>query len=145
MTIFEKIINGELEGSFVYRDEICAAFMDINPINVGHILVVPNVAYKRLSDLPLDVGGHLFQIAQKIVKAIEASELKCEGINLFLSDGEIAGQEVPHIHLHIVPRFLDDGIKLSFGKKYLKVGRDDLNRTAKKIAASIYLLNSQND
>jgi histidine triad (HIT) family protein len=133
MTIFEKIINGELEGSFVYRDDICAAFMDINPINVGHILVVPNVAYKRLSDLPLEVGGHLFQIAQKIVKAIEASELKCEGINLFLSDGEIAGQEVPHIHLHIVPRFLDDGIKLSLGKKYLKVGRNDLNQTAKNI------------
>lgn len=137
MTIFEKIINGEFEGSFVHRDELCVAFMDINPINEGHILVVPIVAYTRLSDLPKDVGSHLFKIAQKIVKAIESSDLKCEGSNLFLSDGEIAGHEVPHIHLHIVPRFSNDGIKISFGKKYLTVGRDDLNRAAKKVVDSL--------
>lgn len=133
MTIFEKIISGEFEGSFVHKDEHCVAFMDFNPINEGHILVVPIVAYNRLSDLPSELGGHLFKIAQKIVKAIESSDLKCEGTNIFLSDGEVAGQEVPHLHLHIVPRFLNDGIKISLGKKCLKVGRADLNRVAKRI------------
>ena len=104
-TIFEKIINGESEGSFVYKDSICVAFMDLNPINPGHILVVPIKPIARLTSLDSKISSHLFMIAQKILKAIEISELKIEGANIFISDGEVAGQEVPHIHLHIIPRF----------------------------------------
>lgn len=60
----------------------------------------------------------------------------CEGANIFLSDGEVAGQEVPHVHLHIVPRFKGDGISLSFGRPFERPGRNELNQIAAKMASS---------
>ena len=132
-TIFEKIILGEYEGSFVYQDEICVAFMDLNPINNGHVLVVPREPVERLTNLNSDTASHLFVVAQKVLKAIENSGLRIEGANLFLSDGEVAGQEVPHVHLHVVPRFFGDGIKISFGKNALRASREELNQIAEKI------------
>lgn len=134
-TVFEKIVTGEFEGSFVFKDELCVGFMDLNALNDGHILIVPRVAVARLTDLDPNVAAHLFKIAQKILKAIETSEIKCDGANLFMSDGEIAGQEVPHVHLHIVPRFIGDGIKISFGKAFQRADRSELNRIAAKIVA----------
>jgi histidine triad (HIT) family protein len=77
------------------------------------------------------------KVAQKILKAIEVSALNCEGANIFISDGKIAGQEVPHVHLHIVPRFSGDGIKVSFGKPHRRDGREELNKIASIISASL--------
>ena len=136
-TIFEKVISGEFEGSFVYKDDLCVAFMDLNPLNPGHVLVVPREAVDRLSLLSASTAGHLFSVAQKILKAIEASDLKCDGANLFMSDGEIAGQEVPHVHLHILPRIKGDGVKVLQGHSVKKVDRTELNRLAGIIAKSI--------
>jgi histidine triad (HIT) family protein len=137
MTVFEKVISCQFEGSFVYKDEICVAFMDLNPLNDGHVLIVPIKPIARLTEMDSNTAAHLFVIAQKILKAIELSALKCEGANIFLSDGEIAGQEVPHVHLHVVPRFSDDGIKISFGKPFRRADRADLNRIASILTASI--------
>ena len=134
---FEKVISGEFEGSFVYKDDLCVACMDLNPLNEGHVLVVPRNAVARLCDLDPEMAAHLFIVAKKILKAIESSGLKCEGANVFLSDGEVAGQEVPHFHLHIVPRFSGDGIKISFAKPFQRAERAELNRIADIIASSI--------
>lgn len=136
-TIFERVLSGEYEGSFVYRDATCAAFMDLNPLNPGHVLVVPIEPVERLSLLDSKVGVHLFEIAQRILRAIETSGLKIEGANIFLSDGEVAGQEVPHVHLHVVPRFNGDGIKVSFGKPFRREDRQELNRVAAMIARAM--------
>ncbi len=136
-TVFEKIIDGEFEGSFVFKDEFCVAFMDLNPLNDGHVLVVPRQPVVRLTDLDSKIAAHIFVIAQKILQAIEKSEIKCDGANIFLSDGEIAGQEVPHLHLNVVPRFADDGLRVSFGKQYRRAERSDLDRISALLVSSM--------
>jgi len=112
--IFCKILEGSAEASFVFKGDKVTAFMDLNPINKGHVLVIPNIHHERFSKVEEDISGEIFSVAQKILRAIENSEIKCEGANLFLSDGEIAGQEVPHSHLHIAPRFKGDGHRMGF-------------------------------
>ncbi|MGZ3768678.1 MAG: HIT family protein [Bdellovibrio sp.] len=136
-TVFEKVISGEYEGSFVYKDEVCVAFMDLHPLNDGHVLVVPRKPVEKLTSLDAETATHIFAVAQRILKAIENSGIKTEGANLFLSDGEAAGQDVPHIHLHIVPRYSGDRIQISFGKEVTKASRNNLNQVAEKICAAL--------
>jgi len=107
--IFCKIIDGKAPASLVFADELCVAFLDIHPLNPGHLLVVPRLHAPALADLPVGTGGRLFQVAQKLAAALRQSGLRCEGINLFLADGAAAGQEVFHLHLHVLPRFAGDG------------------------------------
>lgn len=136
-SLFERIISGELAGSFVYRDELCVAIMDLYPLNPGHVLVIPRQAVSKLSDLAPNTAEHLFGVAQKILRAIETSGLRCEGANLFLSDGPVAGQDVPHVHLHVVPRFAGDGMRFTFGKRAGEAGRAELDRIAQQIVDKI--------
>ncbi len=92
--------------------------MDIQPINPGHILVVPNVHTACLADLDPVTGGLLFQTAQRLAAALRSSKLRCEGINFFLADGEAAHQEIFHVHLHVFPRYRGDGFRLQVGSRY---------------------------
>jgi histidine triad (HIT) family protein len=92
--------------------------MDIRPVNPGHLLVVPRAHAAHLADLDAEVGGRLFQVGMKLAAAVRRCGVACEGVNLFLADGEAAGQEVPHVHLHIVPRFRGDGFGFRFGPSY---------------------------
>jgi histidine triad (HIT) family protein len=116
--VFCEIIAGRSPASVVYRDESCIAFMDIGPINAGHVLVVPTRHSTYLSDLDPQVGGVLFGVAQRLAAAVRKSGLKVEGINLLLADGEAAGQEVFHVHLHVLPRFRGDGFGHRFPPHY---------------------------
>ena len=87
-----------------------------------------------LAELPDESGARVFRTAQKVAAALYASDLGCEGINLFLADGEAAGQEVFHIDLHVVPRFEEDGFSLTFGPDCAnRVDREGLDKTAKRI------------
>ncbi len=132
--IFCKILAGELPASLVYRDETCTAFMDIQPVNPGHVLVIPNTHATNLSELDPAAGGRLFQIGQKMADALYKSGIKCEGVNFFLADGEPAGQEVFHVHLHVFPRFEGDGFGLKFAPRYFQLpARDVLDGVAEKI------------
>jgi histidine triad (HIT) family protein len=112
--VFCGILRGEIEGSFVKRGELCSAFLDLHPMNPGHVLVVPNAHFERFSDLPTEYAGPMFEMAQKILRSLQQSSLRCEGANIFLSDGAVAGQEVPHVHLHVGPRFTGDGLHCGF-------------------------------
>jgi diadenosine tetraphosphate (Ap4A) HIT family hydrolase len=94
--IFCKIPAGDSEVSLVYRDETCATFMDIQPINPGHLLIVPVRHAAYLAALKEEEGAQIFRVAQCLAAALRSSDLKCEGINLFLADGEAAMQEVSH-------------------------------------------------
>jgi histidine triad (HIT) family protein len=132
--VFCEILAGRLPASVVLRDGICTAFMDIQPINAGHVLVVPEDHVSCLADLPESMGAHMFRTARKIAAALYESGLDCEGVNLFLADGEAAGQEVFHVHLHIFPRFAGDGFGLRFGPGYTeRPDREDLEDAAKRI------------
>ena len=132
--VFCKILSGEVESSEIYRDDSVVAFLDIQPINPGHVLVIPRKHASCLQDLDKDIGGRLFQVGQKIAEAIRKSDLKCEGINFLLSDGEAAGQEVWHTHLHVLPRYKQDGFRFSRQEQnLLKPSREELNEVASKI------------
>ena len=105
--------------------------MDIQPVNPGHILVIPNHHATYLADLDEEVGAHMFRVAQRIAAALRESGVNCEGVNLFLADGEAAMQEVLHVHLHVLPRFEGDDFGLKFGPDYGKrPDRSELDRIA---------------
>ena len=116
--VFCDIIDGDRPASMVYSDDHLVAFMDIQPVNLGHMLVVPRMHAANLADLEPEVGGRLFQAATKLAAAVRRSSVRCEGVNLFVADGEAAGQEVFHVHLHIIPRFCGDGFGFRFGPDY---------------------------
>ena len=112
--IFCNILTSPLLASFVYRDEQVTSFLDIRPVNAGHVLIIPNRHAANLSELDDQIGMHLFQVALRITTALYASGLPCEGVNLFLADGRAAGQDVFHVHLHVIPRYAQDGVAPCF-------------------------------
>jgi histidine triad (HIT) family protein len=132
--VFCEILAGRAPASVVLRDGRCTAFMDIQPVNAGHVLVVPEDHVANLADLRADTGAHMFSTAQKVAAALYESGLDCEGVNLFLADGEAAGQEVFHVHLHVFPRFYGDGFGLTFAPDYEeRPDREELEEAAKRI------------
>ena len=134
--IFCEILAGRAEGSFVYRDEAVAAFMDLRPVNAGHVLVVPVRHAAMLAELNIEDGMQMFRVAQSVAAALRKTGLKCEGVNLFLADGRAAGQDVWHVHLHVFPRFAGDGHHLRFHPDYFKPHtRQEIESTAEKLRA----------
>ncbi len=128
---FCKILTGEYASSEIYRDNEVAAFLDIQPVNPGHVLVVPIEHITYMEELRPEIGAKMFQIAQLISGAIRKSGVDCHGINLLLADGEEAGQEVWHTHLHVFPRFSGDGFGLKHSEKYYtKPSRKELDKVA---------------
>jgi histidine triad (HIT) family protein len=105
---FCAIAGRRLQASFVYEDETVLAFMDIHPVNTGHVLVAPRQHFASLGNVPEAIGPHLFSVGQRLAAAIRRSGVRCEGISLMLADGAAAGQEVMHCHLHVLPRFKGD-------------------------------------
>jgi histidine triad (HIT) family protein len=132
--IFCKLISGKLEVSMVYQDDCCSAFLDQQPINPGHALVVPNKHASNLAELDEEEGAQMFRVARRLAVALRNSGVKCEGVNISLADGEAAGQEVFHVHLHVFPRYVGDGFKVRFGPHYAnKPERRELNEIADRI------------
>lgn len=132
--IFCDIIRGQAPASTVYADEHVLAFMDIQPVTPGHLLIVPRVHADGLSALNEGTGGRLFQTGMRMAAALRRSGIRCEGVNLHLADGRAAGQEVFHVHLHVIPRFSGDGFGLRFGPQYYDLpDRTTLDGTAADI------------
>ena len=135
---FCDIVRGQAPASMVYADERCIAFMDIQPVLTGHLLVIPRVHVASLEDLDPDMGAHLFRVGMKLAAAMRRSALHCEGINFFLADGEAAGQDVFHVHLHILPRFHGDNFGFRFPPGYWdRPSRDTLDTLAAQIREAL--------
>ncbi|MFD1717912.1 HIT family protein [Georgenia deserti] len=107
--IFCAIATGHAEASVVYEDEIVVAFMDLNPVTPGHLLVVPRKHAVGLEDLDRVIGAHVWSVGHDMARALRRSDMGCEGINVFVCDGEVAFQTVFHFHLHVIPRYAGDG------------------------------------
>ena len=107
-TIFTRIVDGEIPSYTVYEDETTYAFLDANPLAPGHTLVIPKQPYERVEDLPADVAADLGAVVSQLAPAVEDA-VDAPASLVALHDGEEAGQEVPHVHWHIIPRFADDG------------------------------------
>lgn len=123
--------------SVVYEDSTIFAFMDIKPVNYGHVVIIPKKHTVYLADLDEDIGAELFKVTMKVAWAVRRSDVKCEAVNLFLADGEAAGQEEFHVHMHVIPRYKDDGFALRIDYPE-RPTRQDLD----KLAAKIRLLTS---
>jgi histidine triad (HIT) family protein len=107
-TIFSKIIAGEIPCHKVYEDEFVLAFLDINPIQPGHTLVIPKTPSENALSCDPETLAKIMAVGQILAKAIKQS-VECDGINFLFNNGEAAGQVVFHTHLHVIPRFSDDG------------------------------------
>lgn len=117
--IFCQIVAGKIPANKVYENDDLIAFLDIMPVNKGHVLVVPKQHYKKLTDLSDESAGKLITAVKKIVPAI-LSGVGAEDYNLTLNQGKLAGQAVDHLHWHIMPRFEGDGYQLWTGKSYME-------------------------
>jgi len=113
--VFCRIAARELDASVVLESAAVLAFMDVDPVTAGHVLVVPKAHLPMLADLDEEVAAEMFLVARSVAVALRRSSLRCDGINLFLADGEAAFQEVPHSHLHVFPRFENDGFMIEAG------------------------------
>lgn len=128
--VFCRIIAGELEASVVHDDERTLAFLDIQPLTAGHLLVVPRQHAASLAELDPQDGAELFRVAQRAAAALRQSVLRCEGVNFFLADGAAAGQDVFHLHLHVFARFPGDGFGLQLPPDYAMRPREELDAAA---------------
>ena len=108
-SIFARIVAGEIPCQKVFENEHVLAFLDINPLSEGHTLVLPKRTVARLADLTADeaaeLGRQVIALSARVLAVTGA-----EGLNILLNDGRVAGQEVPHVHFHIIPRRSDDGL-----------------------------------
>jgi len=132
--IFCKIVNGEIPASNVYEDEQTLAFLDIRPINIGHILVVPKVHYKNIYETPEEVMVAMMRTVHKLSKATKEG-LNADGINVKMNNDPAAGQDVFHAHIHIIPRTKDDGLAPWIAKRPYEDGEKDL--VIKKITEAL--------
>ncbi len=125
-TIFTRIIDGELPGAFVHRDDVCVAFLSINPLAPGHTLVVPRAEVEHWIDLPDDTVAHLFAVSHRIGRAQQRA-FPCDKVGLI-----IAGYEVPHTHVHVIPT--TSMSQLSFANAAAHVERAELEANAARLA-----------
>jgi diadenosine tetraphosphate (Ap4A) HIT family hydrolase len=124
-TVFTHIINGNIPGTFVYRDDQCVVFMSINPIANGHVLVVPVEEVDHWIDMSPELTTHMFEVSHKISQAL-ATAFPCERVGLI-----IAGYEINHCHIHLIPtQSMRD---LSFENAATSVERSDLEAHAQRI------------
>jgi len=119
--IFCKIVAGQSPVSLIYEDDLSIAFMDIQPVNPGHLLVIPKQHVTYWKDMDPQLAGHIFSQGIRLDNALRQTDLRCEGVNFFAADGEAAFQEVFHAHLHVIPRFKGDGFRLQFSDRYFQL------------------------
>lgn len=132
-TLFSRIINGEIPGTFVYRDDLCAAFMTISPITTGHLLLVPISEIDKWTDLPNSLITHIFVVAKSISIA-QKSVFNCKRVAVI-----IAGYEIPHCHLHLIPT--NSMADLSFDNAQIQSDRNELEKSASLIINELRRMN----
>ena len=106
--LFCRIVAGEIPSTKIYEDDLVYAFLDISPINKGHVLVVPKEHHESSATIPEATAGRMFHVGSRIGVALRR-KLDYDAFNLHLADGAAAGQVVMHAHLHVVPRGVEDG------------------------------------
>ena len=115
--VFCDIVQGHSPASWVYQDDTVVAFMDIQPITQGHMLVLPREHAVLITDINETAAMRTFRVARKLA-AVARHTLGASGINIIVMDGEAAYQDVPHFHVHVIPRYPNDGFGLTFPRTY---------------------------
>ena len=109
--IFCKIANGAIPTRSIYEDEDFKVILDMNPATKGHALILPKEHAESLFDLPDETAAKVLPLAKKLSEKLKKA-LKCDGLNIVQNNGEVAGQTVKHFHLHLIPRYVNDGQKI---------------------------------
>jgi len=125
-SVFTLIMDGKIPGHFVWKDEQAVAFLTINPIRTGHVLVVPRAEIDQWSDLPLELAAHLMQVSHKVANSLKLA-YPAKRVGLM-----IAGLEVPHTHIHLVPMDSMDDLSFAFARS---AEGEELKAVAEKIRA----------
>jgi len=136
--IFCSIIRGQSKATKVYEDENVVAIMDIKPITRGHVLVIPKRHAELLTELDPHLAGEMMIAARLMGKALKNSKFDIKGVNYLMSDGAAAGQEVFHVHLHVIPRYRNDGFYLHMPDGYEdEKEADEIESIALKVRAGL--------
>ncbi len=130
--IFCKIANGEIPSKTLYEDDKFRVILDLGPASKGHALILPKDHYANLYELPDERAGEVMKLAKKMATQM-TERLGCEGFNLVQNNGELAGQTVFHFHMHLIPRYRDDGQKI--GWKPQEVTQEELEAVVKCFGA----------
>ncbi|MFA5513314.1 MAG: HIT family protein [Sphaerochaetaceae bacterium] len=120
-TIFTKIINNEIPSVQLYNDEKVIVILDIAPTAKGHTLVISKTPYPSITDCPDDQLAHLMKIVKKVASVLR-EKLKADAVNVVINDGPAAGQEIAHLHIHVIPRYFNDHKKLTLPKEKYNEG-----------------------
>lgn len=129
-TVFAKIIRGEIPSAKVYEDEHVYAFMDAGQVNPGHVLIATKKPYETLMDADEESAAAMMRAAVKISRAVQAA-FHPEGMTILQANKPAGWQTVPHLHLHVVPRYEGDGLELTWPRK--EPGLDKLREYAERI------------
>ncbi len=132
--IFCKIANGEIPSYTIYEDNMFRVIFDLGPASKGHALVLPKEHFKNIFSLSDEYAAKALIIAKKVVTAM-TEELECDGFNILQNNEEIAGQAVFHFHIHLIPRYKGDDVKLTWNPTELD--KSTAEQTAKKISERI--------
>jgi len=133
--IFCKIVNKEIPATVIYEDSDVLVFMDIGPIIKGHALVIAKKHYNPVTETPDEILTRLHLPAKRIAKA-QMNGLGADGVNIMQNNGTAAGQEVPHIHIHVIPRFENDGHHWNWNAKTYE-NFDEMNELAENVRKQI--------
>jgi histidine triad (HIT) family protein len=129
-TIFEKLLSGDLPCAKVYEDDLVFAFMDAGQVNDGHVIVASKKPYETILDIDEETTQRLFLVAKRIAHVVQ-DVFKAEGITLLQANKDAGWQSVPHIHVHVLPRYKNDGVELVWPRK--EPGIERLKELAKLI------------
>ena len=128
--VFCKIIKREIPADIIYENNEVLAFLDIQPVNFGHTLVIPKKHYEKIYNLPDEILKNIAPFIKKIAVAVKHG-VNADGINIIMNNDGAAGQIVPHAHFHIIPRFANDGLRHWPGKPY--ANKEESSKMAEKI------------
>ncbi len=114
--IFCKISKGDIPSATIYETSDFRVILDVAPANKGHVLIITKEHYDNIFQMDAETAGKLFSLATVVARAIK-DETGCDGLNVLQNNGEVAGQTVHHFHLHLIPRFKDDGVIMKWEPK----------------------------
>ncbi len=132
--LFCKIAKGEIPSATIFENSEFKVILDKFPANKGHILIIPKEHMENIYEMDSELGGKLFSLAINIAKILK-KELNIEGLNILQNNGKIAGQSVFHFHLHLIPRYQDDEVNITW--KPLKPTNEELTDLANKLYKSL--------
>jgi len=133
--VFCQIAAKKIPAKIVYEDDFSIAFLDINPANAGHTLLIPKQHFETVADIPSEQFKEVMDALKRIAVGIPKAT-QSEGLNILQNNGKAAGEIIPHVHFHLIPRYKDDGLQLGVLRQG-KMDENMMNQVVEKIKSAI--------